>query len=73
MAAGATRAGMDDELARTVVVIHGAVPGVPVVVGGAGVPSAVAAAATGAEHWSGPEASGILDVLDAVVAGRDRR
>jgi methanogenic corrinoid protein MtbC1 len=71
VAVGATRAGLDDEVARVVAAVGRVVPGVPVIAGGAGVASRAAAAAVGADHWSGPEASGVVDVLEAVTGSGD--
>lgn len=68
VAVGSTVPGAVDAI-RDVVAAVETVGSVPVVVGGAGVPSASLAAAMGATAWSGGDARQLIAVLGALVRG----
>jgi excisionase family DNA binding protein len=66
---GATLSAHRPALAELVRALKAAAPGVPVLVGGAAVPSAAEAATLGADGWTGPDARSLVRAVDAVVRG----
>lgn len=73
VAVGVTRTGQERAVAQVVSAVRGAVPGVPVLVGGAGVPGGAAATRLGADRWSGADARSLLDAVAAVESGSGGR
>lgn len=73
VAVGSTCAGQLVALADVVAAVHDSVPGVPVLVGGAGVPERDAAQAVGADHWSGLDGRSLVAAVADVDAARGRR
>jgi len=79
VAIGVTVAGNDGGVAETVGLVHDAVPGVPVIVGGAGIPDPETARRMGADHWSGTDGATVVrlvggepDAAPPTGAGRPR-
>jgi methanogenic corrinoid protein MtbC1 len=56
-------------VAATVAQLRAAGNGVPVLVGGRGVPTAADARATGADHWTGPDSAGAVAAFETAIAG----
>lgn len=73
VAVGATCQGQLPALAEVVASVHDAVPGVPVLVGGAGVPDKEMADQVGADHWSGLDGRSLVAAVTAVDDARGRR
>ncbi len=69
---GATMRDLSGGLADTVAALKAADVGAPVLVGGAAVPDAGAAASVGADAWTGPDARSALATLNEVVTPRRR-
>ncbi len=63
VAIGATLSGNEAAVTDAVGALHAAMPGVVVIVGGAGMPDEAAAGRVGADRWSGPDGRGLLDRL----------
>jgi excisionase family DNA binding protein len=63
VAIGATLSGNERSVSRAVDAIHAGVPGVEVLVGGAGLPDEAAAARVRADRWSGPDGRAMVDRL----------
>jgi len=71
VAIGSTLRGNDDELTTTIAALHAEVPGVPVVVGGAGVPTDGLSRELGADHWSGPDGRTLVALLETLATRGD--
>lgn len=73
VAIGATTEENEFAIACTVTALHEALPGVPVVVGGAGIPSVEVSRRLGADLWPGPDVQvavrGIVELAEADAPG----
>ncbi len=69
---GATMRELRGGLADTVAALKAAEVGAPILVGGAAVPDAAAAASVGADAWTGPDARTALATLNEVATPRRR-
>ena len=67
VALGATLGGNEVEIATAVGTLHAAVPHVPVVLGGAGVPTEELSRQLGADHWSGPDGRTLVALLERLA------
>ena len=63
IAVGSTLRGNAASITATVGAVHRALPGVPVIVGGAGLSSARATQRTGADHWSGTDGRTMVTLM----------
>jgi excisionase family DNA binding protein len=66
VAIGATLPGAEETVRAAVAALHHGVPGVPVIVGGAGLPEEVARR-LGADRWSGPDGRSLVAQVEAVA------
>ncbi len=62
VAVGSTLSGNEPAIAATVEAVHHAIPGIPVIVGGAGVPTRAAARRVGADEWSGTDGRTVVQL-----------
>lgn len=67
VAIGVTLAGNESAAAAAVQAIHDELPGVPVVVGGAGITDQAAADRIGADHWSSSDGGGLVELVERVL------
>ncbi len=73
VAIGASITGLEEAVREAVAALHDGMPGVPVIVGGAGIPAEVARQA-GADRWSGPDGPTLVELVEALgdrVGGPD--
>jgi excisionase family DNA binding protein len=73
VAVGATLSGNEAAVEATVAAVHEALPGVPVLVGGSGIPGAEAARRTGADRWSGLSATSLVAAVEAAALDPHQR
>lgn len=66
VAIGVTLLGMEAAVSATVEAVHDALPGIPVVVGGAGMPERSHASRTGADRWSGTDGQRLVELISAI-------
>ncbi len=67
VALGATLGGNESEIATAIGALHAQVPDVPIVVGGAGVPTEELSRKLGADHWSGPDGRTLVALLETLA------
>src|ERR1700722_16331366 len=73
IAMGSTIRGNDEAMRDCVTELHDAVPGIPVLVGGAGVPTEKVSRRLGADVWSGPDGRTAVDLIIAASSNASAR
>ncbi len=66
IAIGATMEGNDEAIRDSVTALHDVVPGTPILVGGAGVPTEKVSRRLGADLWSGPDGRTVVELITAL-------